>query len=125
MNDIDEKIRKALNAEDQKILDDFGEDLGPLDMVVQSFKGKQWWIMAMLYFWGIVTFGVMIFCTMNYFNTNDLKESMSWGIGILLCGMMFTIVKITGWQQLQNQAIVREIKRLELRWMNSMDQENN
>ena len=122
MNDIDEKIRRALNAEDQKILDEYADDLGPLDMVAMSFKGKQRWIMAMLYIWGVVFFGVMIFCTVRYFNTDDLKESLSWAIGILLCGMFLSIVKITGWQQLQNQAMIREIKRLELRWMNSVDQ---
>ena len=43
MNDIDDKIRHALNAEDQKILDQFGDDPGVFGMVIDSFKGSQWW----------------------------------------------------------------------------------
>ena len=117
---IDEKIRQALNAEDQKILDQFGDDPGLVGMVANSFKGSQWWFTTGMWVFGILTFIVMVYCVINYFATDDLKAALSWAVGILLCGMAIVIVKIGAWQQMQMQTLMREIKRLELRWMASV-----
>lgn len=121
MNEIDEKIRQALNAEDQKILDQFGGDPGPLDLVMQSFRSNQWWFIAGIWLFGFAAFALMVYCAVSYFAAEDLKTSLGWGIGILLCGMCLVIVKIGAWQQLQTQVLLREIKRLELRWLASME----
>ena len=121
MNEIDEKIRQALNAEDQKILDQFGDEPGLVSMVANSFKGSQWWFTAGLWVFGLLAFAVLVYCLLNFFSADDLKVSMSWAIGVLLCGMALVIVKIGSWQQMQTQTLMREIKRLELRWMASLD----
>jgi hypothetical protein len=124
MNDIDEKIRKALNAEDQKILDQFGAEPGPIGLVLETFKGSQWWFTAGIWFFGFAVFALFLYFTFNYFAAEDIKTSLSWGIGILLCGMAMVIVKIGAWQQMQTQNLMREIKKLELRWLASMQQQN-
>ena len=121
MNEIDKKIRLALNAEDQKILDKFGDEHGIITMVADSFKGKQWWFAVGMWVFGLLAFVVMIYCGLKYFATEDLKSSLNWALGILLCAMGIVIVKIGSWQQLQMQTLLREIKRLELRWLASMD----
>ena len=121
MNDIDEKIRHALNAEDQKILDQFGEEPGPLGFVADTFKGSQWWFTTALWIGGFAAFAVMVYCTLNYFAAEDVRDALSWGLGILISGMVLVIVKIGAWQQMQTQMLLREIKRLELRWMNTVD----
>lgn len=120
-DNIDEKIRQALNAEDQKILDQFGDDPGLVGMVANSFKGSQWWFTAGIWAFGLLAFGVMLYCVANYVAADDLKQALTWAVGILLCGMAIVIVKIGAWQQMQMQSLMREIKRLELRWMASMD----
>ena len=121
MNEIDEKIRHALNAEDQKILDQFGDDPGPIGMVVDTFKGSQWWFTTGIWIFGFAAFGFMVYCGVNYFAAEDLRSSQTWALGIVISGMALVIVKIGAWQQMQTQALLREIKRLELRWMNSVD----
>ena len=121
MNEIDEKIRQALNAEDQKVLDQFGDEPGLVGMVTGSFKGNQWWFTAGMWISGLLAFAVMVYCTLNYFAAEDLKSSLSWAMGIMLCGMIIVIVKIGSWQQMQMQTLMREIKRLELRWMASVE----
>ena len=122
MNDIDEKIRKALNKEDQKILDQFGAEPGPIGMVLDTFKGNQWWFTLGIWVFGFAVFALLIVFGFNYFAAEDLKTSMTWGIGILLSGMGLVIVKVGAWQQMQTQTLMREIKRLELRWLASMMQ---
>ena len=121
MNDIDEKIRQALNAEDQKILDQFGDEPGLVGMVANSFRGSQWWFTAGMWVFGFVAFAILVYCTLNYFAAEELKSSLSWALGILLSAMIIVIVKIGAWQQMQLQTLMREIKRLELRWMASME----
>jgi len=121
MNEIDEKIRQALNAEDQKILDQFGDEPGLVGMVANSFKGSQWWFTTGMWVFGLLAFALLVYCLLNYFSADDLKSSLSWALGVLLCGMSIVTVKIGAWQQMQTQTLTREIKRLELRWMASLE----
>lgn len=121
MNDIDEKIKRALNAEDQKILDQFGTDPGPLEMTLATFRGSQWWFSAGIWLLGIIVFLALVYCTLNFIAVSDLKASLTWGMGMLFCGFGLVIAKIGAWQQMQTQVLLREIKRLELRWLASMD----
>jgi hypothetical protein len=121
MNDIDEKIRRALSSADQKVLDQFGAEPGPFDMVMLSFRSSQWWMAAGIWIFGFALFVLMLFFASRYFAADELKTSLSWGIGILLCGMGLVIMKIGGWQQMQTQVLLREIKRLELRWIASLE----
>jgi len=123
MNDIDEKIRQALDSEDQKILDQFGADPGPVGMVLDSFKGNQWWFTTGIWIFGFAVFALLIYFAVNYFAATDIKTSMTWGFAVMLCGMGMVIVKIGAWQQMQSQIIMREIKRLELRWLSSLKQQ--
>lgn len=124
MNDIDEKIRQALDSEDQKILDQFGADPGPIGLVLDSFRGSQWWFATGVWIFGFAVFALMLYFTVNYFNASDVQSSLTWGLGIMICGMAMVIVKIGAWQQMQTQTIIREIKRLELRWLASVKQQN-
>lgn len=124
MNDIDEKIRRALNAEDQKILDQFGAEPGPIGMVLETFKGNQRWFTTGIWLFGFAVFALFLYFGSNYFAAENIMERQTWGIGMLLCGMAFVITKIGAWQQMQTQTLMREIKRLELRWLASMKQQN-
>ena len=119
MTDIDKKIQEALNSEDQKILDQFGADPGPVKMALQTFRGGQWWFTAGIWAFGFVMFGLMIFCLLNYTAAEGVEARLNWGIAMVFCGLGLVIVKIGAWQQMQTQLLLREIKRLELRWLAS------
>jgi hypothetical protein len=119
MTDIDDKIREALNADDQKVLDQFGSDPGPISMMLDTFRGKQWWFTVAIWIFGFSFFVLMIVFGQKYFAAEDLKTSLTWGIAFLLCGMGMVIVKVGAWQLMQTQMLLREIKRLELRWLQS------
>jgi hypothetical protein len=63
----------------------------------------------------------LVFCTLNFFAVSDLKASLTWAMGVLFCGPGLVIVKTGSWQQMQTQDLLREIRRLELRWLASLD----
>ena len=117
MNNIDQKIRQALSEEDRRELDQLGDSFDPLSLAVLSFKGSQRFNTVLLWLGGFGIFALLVYCGFRYFAVDDLKDSLSWGIAIVLCGMGMVIVKVTSWQLMQTQILTREIKRLELRML--------
>ena len=117
MSDIDEKIRNALAAEDQKAIDEIDDGAGVFELVGLTFKGKQAWVTYYMYFLGLVVTGVFIYAIVQYLGTMDIKESLNWALLIVGCLFMISLIKILGWQQLQKAELMREIKRLEMRIM--------
>ncbi|MBL4574344.1 MAG: hypothetical protein JKY40_02495 [Gammaproteobacteria bacterium] len=117
MSNIDEQIRNALAAEDQKAIDEIDDSAGIFELVGLTFKGKQAWISYYMYFLGIVVSALFVYFVIQYLGTSDIKSSLNWALLILGCGFAFTMLKILGWQQIQKTELMREIKRLEMRIM--------
>ena len=115
MTDIDEKIRQALSEEDHKALERMGDSDDPFGLALLAFKGNQRSSAVIVWIIGFVTFGLLLYCGYRYFAVDDLKQSLTWGLGIVLCGMSMVIVKVIAWQMMQTQVLIREVKRLELR----------
>jgi hypothetical protein len=117
MNDIDEQIRKALTAEDQKAIEEIDNSAGLFEMIGLTFKGKQAWLSYYMYFCGIVVSAAFVYFVIQYLGTTDIKSSLNWALLILGCGFFLTMLKVLGWQQMQKAEIMRDIKRLEMRIM--------
>jgi len=115
MSDIDQKIRQALNEEDRKEMDRLSDNYSPFDLAALPFKGNQRATNMLIWLIGFVSFLVLLYCGYQYFAAEELKESLSWALGILLSGMSIVIAKVIAWQIMQTQVLIREIKRLELR----------
>ncbi|NKB33793.1 MAG: hypothetical protein GKR91_11910 [Pseudomonadales bacterium] len=122
MSDIDEKIRKALSEEDQKLLDEIDDEAGLFDMMAMTFKGKMAWITWYMYIVGIAVFIAGLYFLNQFFEAEELKESLGWLLAIITCLTFFIIIKIIGWQQLLRAEIMREMKRLEMRVMLALEQ---
>lgn len=117
MQDIDEKIRQALTKEDQRAIDELSRGTGLFELLGMSFKGKQAWMMYYMFFLGFAVFLTLVYFTVQYFNTTDLKTSLSWALGIITCLIMTVLVKVLSWQQMFKLELLRELKRLEMRLM--------
>jgi hypothetical protein len=117
MSNIDEQIRNALAAEDQKAIDEIDDSAGLFELIGLTFKGKQAWLSYYMYFLGIVVAAAFIYFVIQYLGTSDIKSSLNWALLILGCGFFLTMLKILSWQQMQKAELMREIKRLEMRIM--------
>lgn len=117
MSDIDEQIRNALKAEDQKAIDEIENSAGLFELVGLTFKGRQAWLSYYMYFVGTVVAAACVYFIIQYLGTSDIKSSLNWALLILGCGFILTILEVIGWQQIQKAEIIREIKRLEMRIM--------
>lgn len=125
MNNIDEEIRKALSKEDQKTLDEMGNGAGLFEVIGLSFAGRQAWITYYMYAIGFAAFGLGVWMSTKFFTSTDIKSSLEWLLGIIVCLFALTIIKVISWQQMQKLEILREIKRLEMRIMAAGHSESN
>jgi len=117
MSDIDEKIRNALVAEDQKAIDEIDDGAGLFELIGLTFKGKQAWMTYYMYFLGLIVASALVYFVIQYLGAADINTSLNWALLILGCLFMITLIKILSWQQIQKAELLREIKRLEMRIM--------
>jgi hypothetical protein len=113
MEDIDQLIKETLTREEAKFYDELDEQ-NIFQMVLGVFTGKNKWIMYIMNIMTIIFFGLFVYCTIQFFNTDVTNELIKWGIGGFALLMAVSMMKIFVWMQMDKNAIMREMKRLEL-----------
>lgn len=113
MEDIDKLIKDTLTEEEAKFYDELDEQ-NVFEMLGGLFKGKNRWIMYLMNFMTLVFFGLFVYCAVEFFNTENTNEMITWGIGGLVFLFGVSMLKVFAWMQMDKNAILREIKRLEL-----------
>ena len=113
MNDIDELIKQALCEDDAKWFDELDEQ-AMHEMVIDSFRGKLRWFVVLVYI-SVVLFTVLLaVCAWQLFRTEDVHAAMAWGFGLLFSALAVAMLKIWYWMELNKNAMIREMKRMEL-----------
>ncbi|EDP96316.1 hypothetical protein KAOT1_02867 [Kordia algicida OT-1] len=113
MEDIDTLIKETLTEEESKFYEELDEQ-GLFGSVKSIFKGKLGWLAVIMNIVNLAVFGVLIYCFIQFFNVTATNELIKWGLGIVICTMMMSMIKLFGWMQMDKRAILREMKRLEL-----------
>ena len=113
LEDVDKLIKETLTQEEAKFYDGL-EEQNVLEMVFGLFKGKNRWIMYLMNFMTLVFFGLFIYCTIQFFNTDATNDMIKWGVGGLVFLFGVSMLKMFAWMQMDKNAILREMKRLEL-----------
>ena len=113
MEDIDQLIKETLTQEEAKFYDSL-EEQNVLGMVGGLFKGKNKWILILMNIMTLIFFGLFVYCTVNFFDVTETNELIKWGIGGLVFLLGVSMLKVFAWMQMDKNAILREMKRLEL-----------
>lgn len=113
MEDIDKLIKETLTQEEAKFYDDL-EEQNALQMVGGLFKGKNKWLLVMMNIMVLVFFVLFIYCLVQFFNAEATKELLKWGLGSIVFLLGVSMLKVFAWMQMDKNAILREMKRLEL-----------
>ena len=113
IEEIDQLIKETLTQEESKFYDNL-EEQNILQMVLGLFKGKNKWIMFLMNFMTLVFFSLFIYCIIQFFNAVETKEFIKWATGTLIFLLGVSMLKIFAWMQMDKNALLREIKRLEL-----------
>jgi hypothetical protein len=113
MEDIDKLIKETLTQEEAKFYEELDEQ-NVFEMIFGLFKGKNKWIMYLMNVMTLVFFGLFVYCTIQFFNTQIIHEMIKWGIGGIVFLLGVSMLKVFAWMQMDKNALLREMKRLEL-----------
>lgn len=113
MEDIDKLIKETLTEEEAKFYDEL-EEQNVFQMVFGLFKGKNKWILVMMNIMTLVFFVLFIYCVVQFFDSEALKDLLKWGFGSLVFLFGVSMLKVFAWMQMDKNALLRELKRLEL-----------
>ena len=114
MNNIDAKIKRALEATDVDLADEFDGDQSMMEMVFDVFRGTQKWLTFLAIFWGLVFMAASVFGIIQLVKTQEPREHILWALGVVFCVAGVSMMKIWFWMQMNRNSILREIKRVEL-----------
>lgn len=117
MNDIDRRILRALEGEEQRLVAGPPGDQALLDRIAESFRtrNRRWTILVLAL---LLLFTVLaVLCAVGLFTTDrrDTRSLVICSTGFLACTMIIMRLKLWYWQELNRIAIQKDIKRLELR----------
>jgi hypothetical protein len=113
IEEIDKLIKDTLTQEEAKFYDEL-EEQNIFEMVLGLFKGKNKWIMFLMNFMTLVFFSLFVYCVIQFFDTDVTNELIKWGLGGVIFLFAVSMLKIFAWMQMDKNALIREIKRLEL-----------
>ena len=113
MEDIDKLIKDTLTQEEAKFYDEL-EEQSVLAMIFGLFKGKNKWLLVMMNIMTVIFFGLFIYCLIQFFKVEATKELLKWGFGSIIFMLGVSMLKIFAWMQMDKNALLRELKRLEL-----------
>ncbi len=116
MEEIDQLIKDTLTQEEAKFYDSLDEQ-NVFDMIFDLFKGKNAWILIIMNIMILVFFGLFVYCCIQFFKVESTNELIKWGFGGLIFLLGVSMLKVFAWMQMDKNAILREVKRLELQIM--------
>ena len=114
MNDLDRAIRQSLSAEDAELFDRLGADGALHRQVLATFRNELRWFNTIGWVAGLVLFGVTCVFAWRFVYAPTIAGMLRWGAAAAVASSGLLLVKVWFWLELQKNAIVREVKRLEL-----------
>ncbi|WP_299839173.1 DUF6768 family protein [uncultured Tenacibaculum sp.] len=111
--DIDELIKETLTEEEAVFYQEL-EEQNIWQMAFGLFKGKNKWILVAMNMVTLIFFGFFIYCLVQFFDATETKEVIKWASGAVIFLLGVSMLKIFAWMQMDKNALLREIKRLEI-----------
>ena len=114
MTDLDQAIRESLSSEDTALFDRLGADQALHRQVLATFEGQLRWFNIAGWIAGFVLFGVASVSAWRFVQAQEFDDMLRWGAASALAFAGLALIKVWFWLELQKNAIVREVKRLEV-----------
>ena len=112
MNELDKAIRQSLSSEDADLLERVDPSLR--QQVLATFEGQLRWLNVAGWIAGFVLFGVASLMAWRFISAPTVEEMLRWGAAAAMAFAGLALIKVWFWMELQKNAIMREVKRLEV-----------
>ncbi len=115
MKNLDKKIQEALGHPEG--VDVFSDEPNIAEEVLQTFRGRHRWILGMAVVCSTVVLIITIWAGYRFTLAELPHDQLRWG-GLCLLGVLIvSFIKVYFWLEMHTNRILREIKRLELRFL--------
>lgn len=114
MNELDDKIRRALEETGVDTTDLSGEEDSLRALIGDAYQGKLRWLSVAMTFWQVVFFIVFVWAGVRFFSGVTAADPLFWATIFLMTGVGVSMMKIMHWMMINRNRVLREIKRLEL-----------
>ncbi len=114
MNVLDDNIREALQQEDAELFEDVGGEPSIFEMLMETFRGRQRWLVFLMMFWTIVFLVLGVLSVIRFFRAEETRDMLMWAAASAFLVSGVSMMKVWFWMELNKNAITREITRLEL-----------
>ncbi len=111
--EIDQIIKETLTQEEAEFYNDLDEQ-NLLQMLGGLFRTKHWWLIVVMNIMTLIMMGLFIYCAVQFLNTDVTNELIKWAATGAICWSFVAMMKLFVWMQMDKNAILRELKRLEL-----------
>ncbi len=113
MTNLDNAIRQALSAEDAEFLARFEQE-GKFSEALSTFRGQSGALNVFGAILAFALFGGFLYCAWSAFAAAGVRETVLWSAGALLAMLGVAMLKMYFWMEMNRNATLREVKRLEL-----------
>ena len=117
MTSIDERIRAALQAEEEQLIaefDQFSEEPGYFRQAGALFQGKTWWATLILLITQTAMFIAAVWAAIHFFRAESVLEALRWGLPAAVLMLAALVIKLAFWPQMHINRLERQLKRMEL-----------
>lgn len=121
MNDLDARIREALAQEDNALEAATRTEAGIPELYLSTMQGRNRLWGLFINFWIFVFVAVLFYSLYRYSQVDALRPSITWGVGMVLSGLIVVSLKIWVWIEMQKNSVLREVKRVELQVARLLD----
>ncbi len=113
--DIDKKIREQLAQEKALLSQQKSPDASLFAMLGDAYKGRLGGWMVLMSIIALLLSGLMLWSGYQFFFVvESVQELIRWGVTLLLSSMMQIAIKMWTFNEVNRNALQREIKKLEL-----------
>ncbi len=113
MSNFDKSIAEALGEEPE--VGEFGDEQGILEQVTSSFRSKNRWLVVFGIVFGLVFMGIGVYALLQFLELKDTVQALPWAVLLIFSLLAIVAMKIWYWMELNKNAVLREIVRLERR----------
>lgn len=113
MSDFDRKIREALDDEPED--GEFGDEMNIFEAMSAAFRSKNRWLVIWGYVMGFIFVGIGIYALIEFLALRDTPQALPWAVLLIFSLMSILGIKIWYYMELNKNAVLREIVRLERR----------
>ena len=114
MTTVDEAIRRALSPADVRDYEALSRELSPVGEAIGMFRTAR-----RGYSWAVAVAGAAFvviagFAVWRLLHATEVREMLGWSLLATFLMLSLSLVKLWFWLEMQRNAVVREVKRLEL-----------